>query len=282
MTDAGMDATADAGVTAPRVLGPFAWPPGATSKMVCVSGQECSLVSTTRRGTDEIAISRIGEPLHPEGHVVRDLDGDGAPELVIFLSSAPEPTFSGEKQTLLAFGLDRGGAPRRLPLLEYRLIGVADPNALGRELTRLHQLGPIDGVALERLVVRLPLASPDELRSLIAPAGIDLCEQTEITPRKCIHRRREAVDLALAQSIAGCAGKFDPFFTQDPKLLELPVCNEASGNTIACTANAHSQEGGTWKFHNVHGVWRLEEVMSFFAGTGSVERGICSSAPPPR
>lgn len=278
----------DSGANAepPLLLGPFAWPPGGTSKLVRVASDESQLVYSARGKTDQLSIPRIGSELHVTSHVVRDVDGDGTSELVVFLdpatTSAPDLSVFRAKYTLLAFGLDAQGTPRRLPLLEYRLIGVTDERSLETEISRLRRPGPIDGVAQERVLVRLSLATPDEVRRVVGPRGIDLCEHIEGHSKHCIHRAPEAIDAALARSIVGCAGPFDPYFTDDPALLELPICyedGEAKGR-ILCSANAHSQEGGTWTFAKLRDGFRLIEVTSFFAGTGAVERGICSSAPP--
>lgn len=112
---------------------------------------------------------------------VIDATGDGRPDLVVWIDpSSGETTTSPRSQ--FVFRVDRDGEVLRFEQdywTEAALGVVADDAALRERVPKLHAFAPPDETtASELLVLEMRYATAEQLRSLVAPTGLDVCEES--------------------------------------------------------------------------------------------------------
>ena len=244
------------------LLGPFVWPPKGTSVFV---GQ----LSVAFLWKTDVAEDR--EPLPtdrtPTRAITKDVDGDGVPELVVFLAPLARPSESFEdKSTLWIFGVhSRDGRVARMSALEYQILGATDERTLDAELASLGKLGPTANVPIERVIARLPWATADELRALVPAKGVLSCHR-QAMKRSCSTIARAAIDAKTAKRIVDKPGAFAKYLNEDLNGLQRPACDE-KGKRITCSASVGGPEGGQWIFERAGADLQLVEIGSWAEDT---------------
>jgi hypothetical protein len=244
------------------LLGPFVWPPKGTS--VFVGQLSLSFVWKT-----DVAEDRDGMPTDrtPTRAITKDVDGDGAPELVVFIAPIARPLdFFEDKSTLWIFGVrPTDGHVARMGALEYQVIGATDERTLDAELAALGKLGPTANVPVERVVTRLPWATPDELRALVPAKGVQLCHR-QAMKRSCTTIAKAAIDAKTAKKIVEKPGAFGKYMGDDLNALQHPACEEKA-KRITCGASVGGPEGGQWIFERRGNDLELVEIGSWAEDT---------------
>lgn len=241
--------------------GPFEWPKGGTSAIVG-DDTETALVWKSAAGADALTLPRGAARV-----IVRDIDGDGAPELVIF---AKPPTkqlewFEDPSQTWIVTVGPKAHKPVRMWLTEYRVLGANDEASLDRELAAAKTFGATKDTPLVKLIVKLPVATTDELKALVGPKGLKLCHR-QGAKRTCKPVAQKAIDAKRAAEIAGYGGAFGAFASSDEDdsatLLQQPACNDQDkpAKVMRCGASVGGPLGGEWVFEKTASGWRLSEV----------------------
>jgi hypothetical protein len=242
------------------LLGPFAWPPKGTSVFV---GQ----LSGAFVWKTDVAENRDGLPTDrtPTRTVMKDVDGDGVPELIAFLAPLGRPLeYFEDHSTVWIFGVRPDGRVARMSALEYQVIGATDERTLDAELASLGKLGPTTNVPVERIVSRLQWATADELRALVSPKGVQQC-QRQATKRSCTTIARVAIDAKATKRIVEKPGAFAKFVNDDATGLQRPACEETK--KVLCTASVGGPEGGAWIFERRGAVLELVEIGSWAEDT---------------
>jgi hypothetical protein len=236
--DAGAPAVAvmDAGAAKPKLPGPFDWPPGMTSELEADRGSFVLVVKG----------ERISLPRAPVQGEVRDVTGDGKPDLVLF--GAKPDADDLDPTTVWIVSQMRDGTPVRFEHLETMLIGAHDPASLTTEQTAMKQLGPLN-VPLERVVVRLDYAKPEELREMASPKGLRLCKR--YGPKKtCSSIAKSAIDSNAMRRMKELVGEWGEYDESKYNRLLAPPClsdSDTSGQVI-CHANIGGPMGSMWIF----------------------------------
>ena len=241
------------------VAGPFAWPPGGTSAVVL--GEDARLIwhDASGEGDDRL-------PRHATRAEVKDVDKDGAAELVVVADGAP--TSPTDPYGVWVYGMNpKTKKATRMPVIELRALGATDAASVERELA-LPGLGPLTAPPA-RLIARLPLATPDELKALVGPTGVKTC--TRLAEKKnCTPVAQKQIDAAKVRVIAKIGGTISPWEIDglDPSdALEAPSCSDDEKNPklVRCGASVGGPAGGEWVFEktgNGAGL-RLAEVWSW-------------------
>jgi len=270
-------ATADAGAPKPRIpaslvhlvepderllLGPFAWPPKGTS--IFVGQLSISFVWKTDVAEDHDAMPTDRTPTRA---LVKDVDGDGEPELVVFLAPLAQALAAYEDRATLWIFAVRPGDRRvaRMRTLEYDVMGATDERTLDAELASINGLGPIAGVPIERIVTRLRLATADELRALVPATGLRVCHRQAMR-RSCSQVSRGTIDAKTTKKLMEKPGAFAKYANDDLQGLQAPGCEEKpakNGTTITCSASVGGPEGGQWVFERKSTGLELVEIGSW-------------------
>ncbi len=241
------------------VAGPFSWPTGGTSAVV--AGESVRLIwhGAASEGDDEL-------PRRATRAEVKDVDGDGADELVIVPEGAP--TGATDPYAVWVYGVNpKTKNATRKPVVELRALGATDAASVVRELAT-PGLGPL-AVPPARLVARLPLATAAELAALVGPAGVKTC--TRLAEKKnCTLVAQKQIDAAKVRAIVKLGGtiaawQIDGLTPSDE--LEAPHCSDDEKNPklVRCYASVGGPAGGEWIFEKTGngGGLRLAEVWSW-------------------
>lgn len=243
------------------LLGPFLWPPKGTS--VFVGQLSAAFVWKTDVAEDREPTPTDRTPIRT---VVKDVDGDGAPELVVFLAPMARPLEPFEdKSTTWIFGVRPDGRVARMSALEYQVIGANDERTFDAELASVGKLGPTTGVPVERIVARLPWATTDEMRALVPAKGVLQC-QRQAMKRSCSTVARGAIDAKTAKKLVETPGTFAMYASDDMRELQRPSCEE-KGKRITCSASVGGPEGGQWVFERRGADVELVEIGSWAEDT---------------
>lgn len=149
--------------------------------------------------------------------------------------------------------------------LEYQLIGVSDERTLDAELASIGKLGPTTNVPVERIVTRLPWATPDELKTLVPAKGVQVC-QRQAMRRGCSTIAKAAIDAKTTKKIVDKPGAFAKYVNEDFSGLQRPSCEEKD-KRIKCTASVGGPEGGQWIFERRGNDLELVEIGSWAEDT---------------
>lgn len=193
---------------------------------------------------------------------MKDVDHDGHDELVLVASPPTEGTAYG----LYVIGVEpKAKRPARMTTIELRVLGANDEASLERELA-LATLGPPVGPP-ERLIARLPLATPDELRALVGPAGLKTCNRLAEKIR-CTTIAQKQIDGAKVRVIVGHTlplNAFEPAGVEPRETLDAPSCtpSEKDPKLLGCDASVGGPEGGQWYFEKTASSLRLAEVWQW-------------------
>jgi hypothetical protein len=241
-------------------LGPFAWPRGGTSAVVEFGDNRFELVWHAGAAEGHLRFERV-----PLGATFRDVTGDGVPELVFF--SAPHDERRPAAATTLIYRARSSGEVERMEGLEIAIAGVRDEASLDPELASLGRLGPTSGVPLERILVRLGWATSEELRALLHPNGIEICEETsEPEARRCTRRAKAAIDTATERLITSAKEALLDRFEEGGMLLDLlgpPDCFPL-GRRVECGATSvRGPWGVRWLFEESPAGWKVVEVTKW-------------------
>jgi hypothetical protein len=99
-----------------------------------------------------------------------------------------------------------------------------DEASLDHELATLSSFGPTENTSLRRIVVRLALATPAELRALVGRPGLRLCSR-QGAKKGCASIAQASIDEKRVAQIAAHAGPFAVFSSgEDETELERPAC----------------------------------------------------------
>src|SRR5262249_14657143 len=137
----------------------FTWPQGGSSAIR--QGDSISPTLEWRQGTRSGHIVIEDSASKVVAWSLRDIDGDGQQELVVFLAQRKRESFENQS-TAWIFGT-RESAPARMLAWEYALIGVSDEASLDRELRDKKQFALRDDTPTVRLLARLRLAQRNEI-----------------------------------------------------------------------------------------------------------------------
>lgn len=261
----------DAGASKPRIpaalvhlvdpkdrllLGPFAWPPKGTSLF---AGQLSVAFVWKSEAAEQSEMMPTDHT--PVRAIIEDVDGDGTTELVTFLAPRREsPADYEDHATVWIFG-ERANDHRvsRMRALEYQIIGATDEKSLHTELAARNALGPTAGVPIERIIARLELATPDELRALLPAAGVRVCHR-QARRRSCTTTSRAAI---TARKILETTGGFAQYEADGFVGLQVPACDTKSSGgttTITCLASIGGPSGAQWVFERKGTTLELVEI----------------------
>ncbi len=195
-----------AGAGAPPLVGPLAFPPHGTS-----------IVFPTKLAYEEKAGAPVvvDLPFSAQGAALRDVNGDGSPELVVFKKREASPAPTDDPTTVWVFGKDPTGNVEIMTRLDSVLIGVTDEASLDDALAKQKTLGPVDSTVLPRVIVRLENATPAEMRGLIGKAGLRVCDrlaEKKTCKPVAVH---DKIDAKMVERIAHAGGKFAEFGGSD-------------------------------------------------------------------
>jgi hypothetical protein len=240
------------------LLGPFAWPPKGTSAFVGQLSSAFIWKSDLAEDRDVMPTDRT-----PVRAVMKDVDFDLEPELVVFLAPLARPLEPFEDpSTMWIFGVrPRDHRVSRMSALEYQVMGASDERTLDSELSTLGILGPIANVPIERIVTRLRWATADELRALAPAKGIQECHR-QATKRTCTTVARAAIDAKTTKRLVAKPGAFATYVADEMTALQRPACEE-TGKKITCSASVGGPEGGQWIFERRGADLELVEIGSW-------------------
>ena len=203
--------------------------------------------------------------------LVRDVDRDGHDDLVVLLR---RERFVGEGVPLGAyaqvFALDLafGRALSGLLRAELLLLGVRDAAALDAALPHLTRYEPpADGVAPARLVARLEYATPDELRRVVAPSGLRLCDDAVVrgrpVPRCATHAAGRLTDAMITDRIRRRYLGFAELEHTDFRGLGWPTCRRVAAG-VECSATDSAQvAGASWLLVGEGAAMRVAAMSAF-------------------
>ncbi len=238
--------------------GPFAWPPGGTSSLVLMHVTATETVSQVewKLGADE---GRIDLFRDAAGAVLRDVTHDGRPELVIFAKPPAVPPGSSDQSTVWIVGVGPDKRPARMLLLETQVIGATDEASLQRELS-VATLGSTAHASPVKVIGRLSLATPAEMRALVGPKGLQLCKR-DGDSHTCTTIAQKAIDKAAVAAIVkrgGVSRKFQPV----DDIVTVPSCSHGDDAPTRwhCSATDGGNSGGEWKLDATGGKLVLVEV----------------------
>jgi hypothetical protein len=184
--------------------------------------------------------------------VLHDVTRDGKPELVVF----------GKSETWIV-GVSPTKKPARMWRLEAQTLGATDEASLDAELA-IATLGTTTTSPV-KLVARLALATPPEMKALVGARGVKLCKR-QGTKKSCTTTIAQAsIDAALASKIALHGGQIATFEPADGEFgLQIPSCDaDKDPSRITCIASSGGPDGGQWIFEKTVGGLRLAEVWSW-------------------
>ena len=199
--------------------------------------------------------------------VFRDLDGDGRPELVFFVTNGPDLDRVGS--TVRIFGTPKSLGDQFLPTemrqAEYALMGVANEAQLDLALPKLETFEPPDDATpTPRLIGRLSYATDAELRDFISPAGLRLCDDKG----KCKHLAKSAlVDKTLKETVRPALGELIRYEASS----EPDLAGVGSMMIVGCTKSKNALE--TCELCNGRGLACVPTGVNLvFEGTGKSRR----------
>ncbi len=235
--------------------GPFAFPKG--KQTIVVDGGSDRFTVAWQAGATP---GTMDLPAPPTKVVLRDVNGDGTPELVVFKKTAP----TGDDTTVWIFGTDKTGDVNRMWKLELMLTGVTDEASFDAELAKKGTLGAVTGVPLPRVIVRLENATPPELRALVGPGGVKVCNRLA-EKKTCKTVATASIDAKKVLEIAHIGGPFAELGDDTPDGLGAPTCqaDEKIKTRWNCFASIGGPKGGQWVFDVTPSGTRLVEVWSW-------------------
>lgn len=265
------------------VAGPVPWGPleGRLVALVATSDTAWLVTAPTPGGTPaenvgqvtQIALSGEGTARAALGAMtLRDLTGDGAPEVVVFVTrEQPVESYVAMQDFTRVFGISSMGPWMARPMtrIELQLLGVRDEAGLNAAAPTLgHYEAPTAGMSPGRLLARLPYANAAELRAVIAPAGLRLCNDTPVNggPRRkrcTMFPRARLTDAFLTTRVHQALGSFEDFEGDDAATqLVAPSC-QRNGDTLRCTASVGGPAGNDWTFTGDGETLRLVELSAW-------------------
>jgi len=211
-----------------------------------------------------------------------DLDADGVNDLVVWLAvpaSEAGPahqdvvTLRGSSEPRAAYGRNR------LALLLKDTNGPDDVRPL---VPHLREYLPSESAgSTESLVVRIDLATDAQLRALIAPSGISICESAEGNARPHHHTCKRFAGPRITKSVLDSIVATTGYFTDWDDPPEPPQRPERAGQTVLpngvvckpagtgkrgartiCTAQLGGPAYSVWIFEGLGAERRLVEVDS--------------------
>lgn len=197
------------------LAGPAAWTFGDVSSAFAVGAAELFWADRDTDGkwalgrSATIPFEKLTGP-----PVLRDITGDGKPELAIFVTGAPAD-LGRIVSTVRIFGaLPSAGArfvPTEMRQAEFALVGVSSESQLDLALPKINAFEPpSDETPTARLIARLPYATPAELRTVISPRGLRVCTaaRSSAGERKCTRYAQAALsDRVLAEVVRPALGE---------------------------------------------------------------------------
>jgi hypothetical protein len=242
------------------VVGRFEWPPRGTTAVLGAGGTS-KVFWSSPAGTGNVAL-----PREAARAVLRDVDGDGVSELVVFAKQpAATPEWFEDVAMTWILGVAPSGKPARMTSLEYQVLGATDEASFERELRGLSTLGDPSTMPLPKIVVRLGKATPQEMRALVGPKGLKLC-QRRAERRSCVPIAQRSIDARRSAEIAQRGGTFARFACDDcEEALQPPACqpDEEHRDRVRCGADVGGPAGGEWIFEKSGDRFRLAEVGSW-------------------
>jgi hypothetical protein len=241
---------------APLVAGPFAWPKGGSSALV--GGSPPKLVWHDANGEGSRELPRRGTKAFE-----KDVDKDGTTELVVVADGAPSDS---DPSSLFVFGVaPTTKKPTRMPLVELQTLGANDEASLDRELA-VKTLGALTAPPL-RLIARLPLATPDELKALVGAAGVKSCTRMG-AKKNCTPVATAKIDAAKVAALVKLGGTLEPFDPEDGDITQnlqglSCAADDKNPKLVTCTASIGGPAGGQWTFEKTATGVRLAEVWSW-------------------
>jgi hypothetical protein len=251
---------ADLAAFAPKAtlqLGPFAWPKGGTSA-IALNDVDMPIF-VWKLGADG---GQLYLPRKSAATAVRDVTGDGEPELVVFSAQPAKPLEWFDDHTMTwIIGVAPNKQPSRMWQLEGQVLGAKDEASLDRELA-VTTFGASSDSSPVKLIARIPLATPAELQALVGAPGLKLCTQGK--KRKCSTLPQKKIDAKGVSKILKESGVIAKYGLEDSEAeaLQLPAC-ELEGALIRCSASYGGPYGKAWLFEKVPTGLRLVEVGSW-------------------
>lgn len=196
-------------------------------------------------------------------HAWLDLDGDGVEEWVLW---------SGAKLTVLG---SRRGQIVELDRLRWMLEGAKDEAAVRARTGRLRgYVAPAEGVTARDVLLSLQLATDDEVRALVDPKGVTVCDvrtgNAHPHSRVC-HTLRGAAwtptkifdELLRVRAFADHAGQEFRLRDHDDGSWapEPPQCT-TNGDVTSCSANMGGPGEYVWEFRGKGASLKLHALES--------------------
>lgn len=143
----------------------------------------------------------------------RDVDGDGTPDLVVWIDPAKSPPQESPRSTYLFRLTEEGFTP--LPWTQAAVGVVRDDDELARALAEVRTLPtPDDNVATAVLVLRMRFATVETLRTIVGPAGLDVCEEKSGNAlphgKRCKHYPSTKITAAVLAEVLDASTPEDP------------------------------------------------------------------------
>jgi hypothetical protein len=212
--------------------------------------------------------ARTATPLIRSGSKFRatawlDVDGDGVAEYIVW---------DGDDPTLVAL---RDHQPRTLHRVARMLLGARDVAAIRARMPLLHGYNaPADGISASEVLLSIQFATDDQIRALIDPKGITLCEEAtgNAKPhyRKCKTIAAAKLTTKLIEELILDTHVVEDYQGQPYSVRgrtsggwvpEVPTCKKTK-TSESCSANMGGPGDYEWVFTGSGSTLRLREISS--------------------
>jgi hypothetical protein len=171
-----------------------------------------------------------------------DATGDGEPDAVVWIDPASLPPEQVPHNTAVFTWSHAQRSPRPAPWTALALGVVADEAALRAAAPTLRSfLAPGGDASLDAVMLRLGFATAAQFRSIVAPAGVVVCDSAEGNARPHYHRCRTyapaaITDAVYAERFRGTIAVFGaPGDPDEQPLVESYERCRSLGNRVACS-----------------------------------------------